>query len=120
LRHFAPEPKFSANAQLFHSMKTSRIDDLKRWAKDLRQEEPRPADQDLGGLEGGARVLDKCRAALMGWEGEYQFGCPFDQSFARNAGIELNEFKDIVATGATDEEVADWLRLNARSHPETQ
>ncbi|MGN6552919.1 MAG: DUF5069 domain-containing protein [Verrucomicrobiota bacterium] len=96
-------------------MKISRIDDLKQLAKDLRQEEPRPADLELGGLEGGARVLDKCRATLVGTEGEFQFGCPFDQSFARNAGIDLNEFKDIVATGASDEEVADWLRLNARS-----
>lgn len=96
-------------------MKTSRIDDLKSVAKDLRQEEPRPPEQELGGFQGGARVLDKCRASLVGWEGDYQFGCPFDQSFARDAGIDLNTFKDIVATGASDEEVADWLRLNAKS-----
>lgn len=96
-------------------MKTSRIDDLKALAKDLRQEEPRPADEELGGLEGGARVLDKCRASLVGWEGEYEFGCPFDQSFARNAGIDLNDFKDIVATGASDDEVASWLRQNAHA-----
>ncbi len=100
-------------------MKSNRIDDVKWHAKDLRKEEPRSADYELGGLEGGARVLDKCRAALVGWEGEYQFGCPFDQSFARNAGIDLNDFKEVVATGASDEEVASWLRLNAHA-PQTR
>lgn len=94
-------------------MKSNRIDDLMAWAKDLRHEEPRSTDQELGGLEGGARVLDKCRASLVGWDGEYQFGCPFDQSFARNAGIDLDDFRNIVATGAADDEIASWLQLNA-------
>jgi hypothetical protein len=90
-------------------MKTSRIDDLKSLAKDLRREEPRPASDKLGPFPGAARVVDKCRATLVGWEGEYHFGCPFDQSFAQEAGINLNDFKDIVATGASDQELADWL-----------
>jgi len=94
-------------------VKTSKIDDLKRWAKDLRQEEPRAPGESLGGLDGGARVFDKCRASLVGWQGDYQFGCPFDQAFARRAGIRLEDFKDIVASGASDAEVAEWLTLNA-------
>jgi hypothetical protein len=96
-------------------MKNTSNEDLKRQAKDLRQEEPRSPDTELGGLEGGARVLDKCRASLVGCEGDYRFGCPFDQSFARNAGIDLNQFKELVATGASDEQVADWLRLKSHS-----
>ncbi len=94
-------------------MRTSHFDDLKRHTRDLRHSEPRPAEQELGGLQGGARVLDKCRATLLGVQGDYQFGCPFDRSFARNAGIHLDEFKEMVATGASDEQVADWLRLHA-------
>lgn len=93
-------------------MKTSKIDDLKRWTRDLRQEEPRPMDEELGGFKGAARVLDKCRASLVGWQGDYTFGCPFDRSFASSTGISLNDFKDIVASGASDEEVAEWLKLN--------
>jgi hypothetical protein len=94
-------------------MKTSQFDDLKHRTRDLRHQEPRPADQELGGLQGGARVLDKCRATLLGVQGDFQFGCPFDRSFARNAGISLDDFREMVATGASDDEVADWLRLRA-------
>lgn len=94
-------------------MKASRIDELKQQAKDLRQEEPRPSQVTLGGIQGAARVLDKCRASLVGWEGDYEFGCPSDRAFAERVHVDLNEFKDVVATGASDEEVGSWLQRNA-------
>jgi hypothetical protein len=91
---------------------TTRIDELKRWSKDLRQEEPRSPEQKLGGIRGAARMLDKCRASLLGLEREYKF----DQQVFHDAGISSDDFKDVVATGASDVEVAEWLKLNARQN----
>lgn len=86
---------------------------LKKLAKDLRKEEPRHASARLGGFEGAARCLDKCRATLVGWQGEFSYGCPMDQMFFLEAGIDKEQFKDIVATGASDDEVEQWLKENA-------
>ena len=87
---------------------------LEQLAKDLREQEPRAAYEKLGGFEMAARTLDKCRASLLGIEGEYRFGCPMDQEFFREAGIERNEFEDLVGTGASDQEVADWVKEQAQ------
>ena len=86
---------------------------LRQFGKDLRRQEPRDADETLAGFEGAARCLDKCRASLLGLEGEYQYGCPMDQSFFREAGISKEEFREIVASGASDEEVEEWLTAHA-------
>jgi hypothetical protein len=86
---------------------------LKRLAKDLRKEEPRHVSTQLAGFEGAARCLDKCRATLVGWNGEFQYGCPMDQMFFQEAGIDKNGFKDFVATGASDKEVEQWLKEHA-------
>ena len=86
---------------------------LKRLAKDLRKEEPRHVSNRLAGFEGAARCLDKCRATLVGWQGEFQYGCPMDQMFFDEAGIDKAQFKDFVATGATDDEVEHWLKERA-------
>ena len=47
---------------------------------------------------------------LLGHEGEFRFGCPMDEEFFREAGVSKSEFKDFVATGASDEEVEEWLK----------
>jgi|SRR5436190_1582651 len=86
---------------------------LKGLAKDLRKQEPSHASKPLAGFEGAARCLDKCRATLLGWQGDYQYGCPMDQMFFREAGIERDEFKNFVATGAADAEVEQWLKEHA-------
>jgi len=62
-----------------------------------------------------ARTLDKCRATLLGIEGDFRFGCPMDQEFFHEAGIERDEFQSFVATGASDEEVASWIKEHAQS-----
>lgn len=67
----------------------------------------------LAGFEGAARCLDKCRATLLGCNGEFRYGCPMDQMFFEEAGIDREEFKAIVATGASDEEVEHWLKEHA-------
>jgi Domain of unknown function (DUF5069) len=83
---------------------------LKGLAKDLRKEEPRHMSMRLAGFEGAARCLDKC---LLGCNGEFRYGCPMDQMFFQEAGIENEQFKDFVATGASDDEVEQWLTEHA-------
>ena len=83
-------------------------------AKDLRKQDPRPAEQELGGYRKAARCLDKCRASLLGWQGDFTYGCPMDREFLDEAGLEVQEFKNFVATGASDEEVAQWIEEHAQ------
>jgi hypothetical protein len=87
---------------------------LKFLAKDLSQVAPRSARETLAGYVIAARTLDKCRAVLAGTEDEYHFDCPLDQFFFGFAEIEGDDFKAFVATGATDDEVAEWIKKNAR------
>ena len=90
------------------------LDRVKEWARDLRVEEPRSAAEELAGFPMGRRCLDKCRASLLGWQGDYTFGCPLDREFLQEAGLDQEEFKDFVASGASDQEVENWVR--ERSH----
>jgi hypothetical protein len=90
-------------------------DKVKQLARDLTHEEPRSPYLELGGEQFAARALDKCRATLAGCAGEYQFGCPMDQHFFAETGIDANAFKEYVATGASDEEVADWVSKHSRA-----
>ena len=89
------------------------IEAVKRQAKDLRKQEPRSPNDQLGGFRLAARCLDKCRATLAGTQGDFAYGCPMDQQFLLNAGIDQEEFKNFVATGASDEQVADWIEEHA-------
>lgn len=86
------------------------LEAVKRLARDLRKEEPRSADEELGGFHLAARCIDKCRATLVGWQGDFMYGCPMDQQFLHAAEIGAEELKHFVATGATDEEIAGWIR----------
>lgn len=86
---------------------------LKTLAKDLRKQEPSHVSKRIAGFEGAARCLDKCRATLLGWNGEFNYGCPMDQMFFEEAGINKDEFKNFVATGASDDEVEQWLKEHA-------
>ena len=51
--------------------------------------------------------------AFNGSIGEYRFASYLDHQFFDFAGIDQDKFKDFVATGATDEEVAAWVQQNA-------
>ena len=88
---------------------------LRSLARDLRNEEPRPAHEELGGEQYAARALDKCRATLVGLNGEFTFGCPMDQHFFSETGISQEEFRKFVATGATDQQVAEWIEQHSRT-----
>jgi len=91
------------------------IEKVKALARDLRKEEPRPAGEELGGFQMAARCLDKCRATIVGWQGEFKYNCPMDQEFLQEAELDADEFKDYVGTGATDEEVGTWIEQHAHA-----
>jgi hypothetical protein len=87
---------------------------LKELARDLRKTPPRSPSDTLGGFVIAARMLDKARADLLGINGEYNFyPCGLGAYFWKFSGLDAMNFKEFVATGATDEEVDDWIRQNA-------
>jgi hypothetical protein len=95
-------------------MDTNKVQSL---AKDLSKDFPRSPRETLAGYVIAARTLDKCRANLAGTAGEYHFNCPLDNFFFGFAEISGEEFKDFVATGASDEEVARWVEQKAKQKP---
>jgi hypothetical protein len=96
-------------------MSTATVSDkLKTLAKDLSKDFPRSPRETLGGYVLAARMLDKCRATLNGTAGEYHFNCPLDNIFLGFAGIDAEAFKNFVATGASDEEVGQWIQQHAK------
>jgi hypothetical protein len=90
---------------------------VKNLAKDLSKSFPRSPGETVAGYVIAARTLDKCRAMLAGTAGEYHFDCPLDNFFFSFAQISADEFKDFVATGASDEEVAKWIERKAKRRP---
>jgi len=91
-------------------------EDLSDLALDLTQDYPRSPRTLFAGYVIAGRMLDKCRAVLNETAGEYDFNCGVDRTFLEFTGIDADEFKDFVATGATDEEVVDWIQANAKDH----
>ena len=89
---------------------------LRAQAPDLNRNAPRSPYVALGEEfpAVAARLVDKCRAELLGQSGEYHFNCPMDQKFLVAAGLEAEPLREFIATGADDEEVAAWMRANAR------
>jgi len=85
-------------------------------ALDLTQEYPRSPRALFAGYVLAGRVLDKCRAILNGTGGEYDYNCRLDRVFFEFAGLDTEEFKNFVATGATDEEVVEWIHSKAKRH----
>ncbi|MAS91615.1 MAG: DUF5069 domain-containing protein [Verrucomicrobiales bacterium] len=78
-------------------------------APNLATEFPRSPRETLGGYVIATRTLDKCRAAVAGTLGDYHFDCPLDNLFFEFTGITADSFKEKVATGASDEEMAAWI-----------
>ncbi len=90
---------------------------VKNLAKDLAKDFPRSPRETLAGYVIAARTLDKCRATLAGTPGEYHFDCPLDNFFFSFTEISADEFKNCVAAGASDEEVAQWIEHKAKQRP---
>jgi len=79
-------------------------------APDLRKTFPRSPGEVLGGFVLLARAIDKCRAVLAGTHGEYKFNCPLDRRFFDFTGIDAEEFKAQVASGASDDQIVAWVK----------
>ncbi len=87
---------------------------LRQIARDLRKTPPRSPRQKLGGFVIAARMVDKARADLLGIRGEYNFyPCGLGAYFWKFTGLDAAKFKEFVATGASDEEIDNWVRENA-------
>jgi hypothetical protein len=90
-------------------------------APDLTKTSPRSPRAPLGDYQVlAARALDKCRAELANTSGSYHFNCPLDQAFFRFTGIDSEQFKNFVATGATDQEVAGWIAKASKVQDKTK
>lgn len=83
---------------------------------DLTQHAPRSPRVRLGGFVILPRLLDKCRAELMGKSGDYEYGCSLDRYFLDFVGIDPAALKTEVAKGKGDGELLEWIHANAR-HP---
>lgn len=90
---------------------------LRLLAHDLSKAFPRSPRAELGGYVLAGRMLDKCRAVLNGTPGEYHFDCPLDNIVLGFTGIQADEFKAFVATGATEHEVSEWIKEHAKPIP---
>jgi hypothetical protein len=77
--------------------------------KDLTKEPPRSPRNRLGGYALMARMIDKGRAELDGKVGEYHYACPLDQMLFDFKGVQAVEVKELLGSGATDEQVVAWF-----------
>ena len=80
------------------------LERVKLLARDLRKGKqfPRSPRQTLAGYVLAARAVDKCRAVLVGWEGDYHSNCPLDQRWLNFAEIDYGDFRARVASGAIE------------------
>ena len=91
------------------------LEKVKTFAKDLRTGYPRSPREKLGGYVIAARCVDKCRAFLLGMNGEYNYWpCSLAGQWFSFTGITPEQFKDVVATRATDDELATWIAGNSK------
>ncbi|MCG8598611.1 MAG: DUF5069 domain-containing protein [Verrucomicrobiales bacterium] len=86
------------------------MNDSSPSAPDLSRTYPRSPRETLGGYVVAARTLDKCRAEVAGTLGEYHFDCPLDNLLFDFTGITADQLREKVSSGATDEEIGNWLR----------
>ena len=66
----------------------------------------------IGGYAVLARMADKGRATLSGTAGEYHFNCPLDNMLFSFKGVQAEDVKNLLASGATDEQIAAWFDEN--------
>ena len=78
-------------------------------AKDLSKEPPRSPRVRFGGYALMARMSDKGRADINGTVGEYHFACPLDSRLFEFKGVNADEVKKVLASGASDEELLSWF-----------
>ena len=87
---------------------------------DLRKYFPRSMCVKMEGYVHLARMVDKCRAVLVGTEGEYIYPCPMDVRLMEFAGITTEQFTATVKTNPTDEGVAQWFKKASKPHTQVE
>jgi hypothetical protein len=101
-------------------MASVNIEKLHRLAPDLNRTAPRSPyvalSEKFPAL--AARLVDKCRAELVGQSGSYHFNCPLDERFFAATGLEAEPLREFIATGADDNEIAAWMNAHARTPAE--
>ncbi|MCW5786741.1 MAG: DUF5069 domain-containing protein [Nitrospira sp.] len=91
------------------------MEQVRKLAKDLTKTSPRSPREMLGGYVIAARCADKCRAFLLGINGEYNYWpCSLAGLLFAYTGITPDQFKEVVATGVTDEELGTWLKVHSK------
>ncbi|EEF59688.1 DUF5069 domain-containing protein [Pedosphaera parvula] len=83
-------------------------------APDLTQRPPRSMRVRLGGYAILPRMLDKCRATIVGKNGEFHYNCPLDQHVINFLGFDPEALKTEVAKGLGDGEILEWLQANSK------
>src|SRR5262245_23601785 len=93
-------------------MNTERVRTL---ALNLNRTSPRSPYAALGNVfpAVAARLVDKCRAELLGHSVVYEYNGPMDRMFLAATGNEAEMLREFVATGADDNEVATWMSAHA-------
>ena len=88
---------------------------LRALARDLNRDASRSPYAALGsGFPAVAgRLVDKCRADLLGQAGSYHYNCPMDRKFFAATGLKADALREFIATGADDNEVAAWMSAQA-------
>jgi hypothetical protein len=84
-------------------------------AKDLTKEAPRSPRNRIGDYAVMARMVDKGRATLNATVGEYHFACPLDQMLFTYKGVQADDVKSVLASGASDDEILSWVQSTRRS-----
>lgn len=83
-------------------------------AKDLTKEFPRSPFEELEGLPWLARLIDKVRALQAGTLGEYTpYPCGGDRHFLGVVGVDVDQLKALIDSGAGDNEIAQWVKAHA-------
>ena len=82
---------------------------------DLTIRPPRSPRVRLGGFVILPRMLDKCRAALAGTNGEFKYDCPMDGQFLNFTGIDAEALKEQARQGRGDGEILEWVQENIRA-----
>jgi len=89
---------------------------LRALALDLNRTAPRSPRTALVNFPAvAARLVDKCRAELVGWNGAYHYNCPMDRKLFAACGLDAERLREFIATGADDAEVAAWMSQNTAS-----
>ena len=87
--------------------------------KDLTKEAPRSPRIRVGGYAILGRTIDKCRALVAGYIGEYHFDCPLDNMLFGFKGVQGSDFKAQIENGASDQQMAEWLdQVGEKKTPE--